>query len=110
MTPISAEIVRALLTKQFNASFFHIGLIDECLKVSNTFADPATYTKLNALHAVSYTDMTPVLRRWLFETCVNLFTGNGFNMNILDASQPFPPAPGVQINIGGEWVKKFIEK
>lgn len=108
MTEIDAEIIRAILTKQFSQDFFNILLINECLKVSNTIPDRDVYNKLTALHAVHYVQMSPTLRRWLFETCINLFTGNGFNMNILDPVKPFPPAAGIQVNIGGEWVKKFI--
>lgn len=108
MTDIEAEIIRAILTKQFSAGFFNIILIDDCLKVSNTIPDRDVYRKLLALHTVYYDQMSPVLRRWLFETCIALFTGNGFQMDVLDPARPFPPVAGMQINVSGEWVKKFI--
>jgi hypothetical protein len=89
MTEIEAEIILAILTKQFSQGFFNILLIDDCLSVSKAIPNREDYKKLTALHAVYYHQMSVTLRGWLFKTCIYMIVGD-------------------QVNIGGEWVKKFL--
>lgn len=110
MTTIQAEIIRSVLITLFSGQIFNIRYLDDCIRITNTFVHPKLYNELLALHVIRYDNMSPVLRRWVFETCIGLFSENGFPIDQLDHSKPFPKQPSVSIKLSdGDWVRKFVE-
>ena len=84
MENLEKEVIKTALKKMFKENYFSICTIDKCLKISNTIPDKSVYSNMNALHCVSYSEMSEELRKWLFENVILMFNNNGFDLSIFD--------------------------
>ncbi len=81
---IKQEACKIALKKMFSGSYFDMSTINNLLKMTNTIPDKEIHATLQTVHCCGWDEMTPEFRKWVFETVLTMFSGNGFDLNAIE--------------------------
>jgi len=84
MDEFTKEVVITALRDMFQSRNFNICTIDKCLKLAGSIPDGHEYDSLSALHCISWKDMSPELRKEVFDRTRGFFAGRGFDLSALE--------------------------
>ena len=84
MDAFTKETVLAALSKMFTGGYFDICTIDKCLKLTRSIPNGHDYDCLSALHCVHWKDMSPDLRKTVFDTTIKMMLCDGFDLSALE--------------------------
>ena len=86
------EAVRMALVKMFDGQgYFDICTVDTCVKITGAIPTPRDYAALRALHCVSWSLMTPDMRREVGERVLKVLAEPSFSLPQISRSF-LPPA------------------
>jgi len=103
------EAVKLAIKKLFTDSSFSICAVDKIAKLTNSIPDKDTYEIMSTVHCVSYSEMKPEFRKWLFSSVLSMCSGNGFEITETDfvvveePQKPFSPE-------NKSWIHKLLTR
>ncbi len=83
MDDFTKEVVLTALKDMFQSSSYSICTVDKCLKLTRSIPG-GDYNALSALHCVKYQDMSPGLRKSVFEKTIAMLSLEGFDLTALE--------------------------
>lgn len=104
---MKTEVIKTKLKHMFKESkFFDVTGFDALIKLANVIVPKDVYDMLHALHCVDYSSMSSKLRKELYQTVLECFNEEGFNLDAIDLI--LTPAEQAQQEKGLPLYKKIL--